>query len=377
MATAPETLALERVHQAAQARLGIAAAFMALAEWENVHALKNEDDAAATAWLVVSLRILTAVQKMSRELAISYYQLNRALETGRTLGAPINSPETDVTLGQLRKTFRNYALDVAALPSPHTLSSDPDIRWFEEQLKERDMPDAPNRLVRLEDAQVDPLIQNLLDVEGSNNSEPVTIDKFTWEPPMTFEQVDEEFRDLLRKQAIERSVDKTKALRSSTELTPGQALRQIEESHAAAGSIGSGTVDALGMEGGRQAIDTAIRKDKRIKLVARGTGPDPCAFCAMLASRGFVYTGTTSGVGDGTEGEEIKKFHVNCHCYPIVRFVNTSDTLPPINAYFQEKWYEVTANYSGHDAVKAWRRWIYAQRKANPLNPHGFATTTT
>ena len=122
------------------------------------------------------------------------------------------------------------------------------------------------------------------------------------------------------------------------------------------------------------AIDKAIRTDRRIKLVARGTGPDPCAFCAMLASRGFVYTGKSSGVGDsedGSVGEEIEKFHVNCHCYPIVRFVNTSDTLPPLNAYFQEKWYEVTANYSGHDAAKAFRRWIYAQRKANPTSPHG------
>lgn len=373
MATAPETLAIERLHQAAQARLGIAAAFMALSEWEKVNALKTDDEH-ATAWLVVSLRIITAVRKMSRRLAIEYYQLVRALESGSTLGAPIDSPETDVTLGQLRKSFRDTALDVASLPSPRTLSSDPDIRWFEEQLKERDMPEAPNRLVRLEDAEVDPLIQNLLDVEGSNNSDPIKIDKWEWEPELSFEEVDDLFRELLRKQALERSADKTKALRSSTELTPDQALTQIEEAHEAAGSIGSGTVDALGMEGGRQAIDKAIRKDKRIKLVARGTGPDPCAFCAMLASRGFVYSGATSGVGDsddGSVGEEIEKFHVNCHCYPIVRFVNTSDTLPPLNAYFQEKWYEVTANYSGHDAVKAFRRWIYAQRKANPTAPHG------
>lgn len=373
MATAPEILAIERLHQAAQARLGIAAAFMALSEWEEVNALKTDGDHAET-WLVVSLRIITAVRKMSRQLAISYYQLARALESGATLGAPIDSPETDVTLGQLRKTFRNYALDVSSLPSPRTLSSDPDIRWFEEQLRERDMPEAPNRLVRLEDAEVDPLIQNLLDVEGSNSSDPISVDKWEWEPELSFEEVDDLFRELLRKQALERSADKTKALRSSAELTPDQALTQIEESHAAAGSIGSGTVDALGMEGGRQAIDKAIRTDKRIKLVARGTGPDPCAFCAMLASRGFVYTGSTSGVGDsddGSVGEEIEKFHVNCHCYPIVRFVNTSDTLPPLNAYFQEKWYEVTADYSGHDAVKAFRRWIYAARKANPTAPHG------
>lgn len=376
MATTNEVLALERLHQAAQARLGIAAAYLALSAWDSVHA--NKADQTSAAWLLTSLRIITAVRKMSRQLAISYYQLARGLETGSTLGEPPGSTG-DVTLGDLRKTFRNTALDIASLPSPRKLSSDPDIRWFEEQLNERDIPEAstPGRLIRLEDAEVDPLIQELLDVEGSNNSDPIKIDKFEWEPDMTFDEVEEEFRDLLRKQAVERSTDKVEALRSSTELSPDQVLTQIEQSHAAAGSIGSGTVDALGMEGGRQAIDKAIQTDKRIKLVARGTSADPCAFCAMLASRGFVFSGETSGVGDGTEGEQIKKFHVNCHCYPIVRFVNTSDTLPPLNVYFREKWYEVTAGRHGQDAVKAFRRWIYAQRKANPLNPHGFATNTT
>ncbi len=72
-------------------------------------------------------------------------------------------------------------------------------------------------------------------------------------------------------------------------------------------------------------------------------------------------------------GEEIVKYHINCHCFAIVRFVNESSTLPPLNLYFREKWYEVTDGYSGHNAVKAFRRWIYSQRKANPIAPH---TTT-
>lgn len=373
MATAAEVLAIEQLHQAAQARLGIAAAYLALAEWEGVNALNAEETAAV--WIVTSLRIITAVQKMSRKLAIAYYQLSRALESGTTLGAPIDSPTTDVTIGQLRTTFRDIALDVASLPAPLTPSADPDIRWFEEELQKKEIPDpqTPGRLIRLQDAQVDPLIQDLLDVEGSDSSAPVSIDKWDWEPELSFDEVDELFRDLLWKQTVKRAADKTKALRASPELTPDQAMTLIEESHEAAGSMGSGTVDALGMEGGRQAIDKAIRKDRRIKLVARGTSSDPCAFCSMLAGRGFVFTGETSGVGDaedGSVGDEIKLYHPNCHCFPIVRFVNTSDTLPPMNAYFQEMWPAVTDGYSGNDARKAWRRWIYAQRKANPDNPH-------
>ena len=114
MATASEVLTLEELHQAAQSRLGLLAAYLSLAEWETVSALNAA--ATATEWLARSLRVIVAIRKMSRELAISYYQLSRALETGRTLGVPEGSTG-DVTLGDLRKNFRDNVLDVASLPS--------------------------------------------------------------------------------------------------------------------------------------------------------------------------------------------------------------------------------------------------------------------
>jgi hypothetical protein len=372
MTVTAEIAAVEQLHQAAQARLGIAAAYLALSEWKSVNALEAEESSAG--WILTSIRIIVAVRKLSRQLAINYYQLVRGLETGSTLGAPPGSTG-NVTLGTLRKNFRDLALDVAALPSPLSHSDDPDIRWFEEQLKSRDLPEAqtPGRLIRLDDAEVDPLIQDLLDVEDSStNSEPVTIDEFDWEEAMTRDEIDEEYRELLRKHARD-AAKKARALRSSTELSPDQVITQIEKSHAAAGSVGSGTVDAAGMEGGRQVIDTALRSDKKVKMIARGTSSNPCAFCAMLASRGFVFTGATSGVGDSedfTVSQDIKLYHVNCHCFPIVKFTTTSQ-LPELNAYFKQQWPIVTKGNSGLDALNAWRRWIYAKRKNNPDAPHG------
>lgn len=372
MTVAAEIAAVEQLHQAAQARLGIAAAYLALAEWNSVNALKPEET--SKAWLLLSIRIIVAVRKLSRELAISYYQLARGLETGSTLGEPANSTG-NVTLGDLRKNFRDIALDVAALPSPLSPSDDPDIRWFEEQLKSVDLPKAPTprRLIRLDDAEVDPLVQDLLDVEDSStNSDTVTIDEFDWEEAMTRDEVEDAFQDLLRKQ-LRDAEKKARNLRSNTQLSPDQVITQIEESHAAAGSVGSGTVDAAGMEAGRQVIDTAIRRDRKVKMIARGTSSDPCAFCAMLASRGFVYTGATSGVGaseDLTVSQDIRKYHVNCHCFPIVKFTTTS-ALPELNQYFQDQWPDVTDGYGGLDALNAWRRWIYAKRKNNPNAPHG------
>jgi len=366
MATDPEVLAVEKLHQAAQARLGFAAAFLSLSEWQAVAPLKPAETAAT--WLAFSLRAIAAVRILSRKLAVQHYQLIRALETGRTLGVPEGSPATtgSTTLGDLRSNYRKTALDIASLPSPRSRSDDPDVRWFEEQLASIP-PDALPGAIHLDDIEVDPLIQDLLDVEGSGDATTIPIDRYSWPKDLTLDQVDTAYRDLLRQQTLDAGT-KVDGLRKSPDLSPDEALTAIETTHTSTGSTASGTVDSAGMAAGRDAILGAIRNDRLVLAVARGTGPDPCAFCAMLASRGFVYKSeATAGVGDS---EAIVKYHIHCHCYPIFRYLKISE-LPPLNTYFQEKWYEVTAGRSGHDAVKAWRRWIYAQRKANPDAPHG------
>ena len=369
MATAEEVLALERLHQAAQARLGFAAAFLALAEWQAVSKLNPSDT--ASSWLANSLKVILAIRKLSQHLAVAHYQLVRALETGRTLGVPEGSPAStdETTLGTLRENFRRAAIDVAALPSPSTRSEDPDIRWFEEELAATP-PEAVPDAIHLDDIEVEPLIQKLLDKEGTDDSKPIEVDKYDWPDEWTYQEVDDAFRALLRKQ-IKDAADKVKDLRSSPDLTPDQALKGIEEAHAVQGSIGSGTVDAAGISAGRNAVNGAIRSDRLVLAVARGTGSDPCSFCAMLAARGFVFKDDISA---GVSDDVTRVFHTHCHCYPIYKFVMRSE-LPPLSQYFKTMWPIVTAGYSGLDARNAWRRWIYAQRKANPDAPHGAASS--
>lgn len=375
MATTAEILALERLHQAAQARLGIAAAFLSLAEWQAVAA--TSAPATATLWLESSLRTITAVSKLSLALAIAYYRLARALETGSTLSAPEgSSTESTLTLGALRSDFRDLAIDVAALPEPRSRSEDPDIRWFEENLRRHSDQEANlNRSIQLGDAEVDPLIQNLLDVEGSDDDKTITVDEFEWPEEPTLEEIDDSYRELLRKQGPGKVADKVEALRKNPELTPEQFLSELEDAHSVGGSIGSGTTEAAGLNAGRNALSGAIRGDTKIIAVARGTSGDPCAFCAMLASRGFVYR--SEQTARSWEGmEEIEKVHVHCKCFPIVRFIRASE-LPALNRYFQAKWKEETAGYSGKDALNAFRRWIYRARKANPDDPHGSLNNKT
>jgi hypothetical protein len=375
MATTAEVLALERLHQAAQARLGIAAAFLSLAEWQAVAA--TNAPATASLWLESSLRTITAVSKLSLRLAIAYYLLVRALETGSTLGVPEGtSTSTTLTLGDLRKNFRDRAIDVAALPEPRSRSEDPDIRWFEDNLREHGDQEANlNRSIRLGDAEVDPLIQNLLDAEGSDDSKTITVEEFDWPEEPTLEEIDDAYRDLLRQQGPDKVAGKVEDLRKDTDLTPAELLDQLEEAHSVAGSIASGTTDAAGLQAGRDAHSGAIRNHRKVIAVARGTSGDPCAFCAMRASRGFVYKSeATAKSWDGMD--EIEKVHINCHCFPIVRFIMASE-LPELNRYFKAKWKDVTAGYSGTDALNAFRRWIYRARKANPDDPHGSLNNKT
>src|SRR4029453_15356168 len=127
MATAPEVFALERLHQAAQARLGIAAAFLSLAEWEQVTATSAQ--ATSAAWLEASLLTIVAAGKLSSQLAIAYYRLARALETGRTLGGTGEI----IALSTLRRDFRDLTIDIAALPPPPPPSHYPHTPVFQKK----------------------------------------------------------------------------------------------------------------------------------------------------------------------------------------------------------------------------------------------------
>lgn len=63
--------------------------------------------------------------------------------------------------------------------------------------------------------------------------------------------------------------------------------------------------------GGRSLIDETTARDQRAIGWRRVTDGRPCAFCAMLCSRGPVYRGTESaGVGAG----QGMKFHGHCGC---------------------------------------------------------------
>lgn len=392
MPTHPEVLAIEEAHRAAQAKLGIAGAYLAIQTW-NANVSATAVAAGGDAWLSLSLTMIRAIRRKSGRLAIAYYQLVRAIEAGKTLGVPEYSDDPNaVTMGGLRKQYLDMLLEIAALGdegAAGTGNSDGDERLFEDHLKRRgDLPlplDPQSSAPNIDDVDLGSYIEDLVDVSDySNDDTPIAIDDYDWGAEEEADSIRDEFADELREKAIKAQEAKIDALRKA-ELDSKQTLDRARAGHEKTGSTAGGLVDQAGISAGREKIEQASRSDARVRMVARGTGPNPCAFCAMLASRGFVFTEATAmerslakqeaALEKGASRDEIEKYHPSCHCYPIIRFANIPDaTLPELSQFFKDNWGPVTDGYGSgtvrdensqrqlsNSQLNKWRRWIYQQ----------------
>lgn len=368
MPTQPEVLAIEEAHRAAQARLGIAGAYLAIRDWNSVSATA----AAATAdqWLSRNLQMLRAIQRKSGRLAKAYYQLARAIETGYSLGLPETSADPEqVTMGDLRKQFLDLMLEIADIDKPTSASSnDSDERWLEDELRRNPSVanPLPSREINL--SEIDSYIQDWLDAptEIEDKTE-LEIDDFDW---LDFSADEDRAREELEKQlldVIDTRTEKVVKIADSEELSAKEAQGKIEKLHGDTGSIVAGLIDQAGMDAGRNILGHATRSDRRALMIARMTGPNPCAFCSMLASRGFVYRSARGAI---LSGNEIEKYHPNCHCFAVTRWADIPDPTAPGRAqFYMDAWErEVGRKYerrgTSNDALNQWRRFIYKENRA-------------
>jgi hypothetical protein len=123
----------------------------------------------------------------------------------------------------------------------------------------------------------------------------------------------------------------------------------------------SGAASRHVMDGGRQLITEAAVKDKVALGYMRVTDADPCAFCAMLASRGPVYKSRESAGTRRVAGEnELHRYHDHCACQ--VEAVYSKDAQwPGRSREFEQLWKNSTKGK--RDALKAFREAYEAQRK--------------
>lgn len=131
-------------------------------------------------------------------------------------------------------------------------------------------------------------------------------------------------------------------------------------------------------DGGRAVIENDVRtggKGRGPIGYARVADADPCAFCAMLASRGVYYLGNTiEGNGAGAwlyttdsfkasnarfAGDGEFKVHDGCECTlePVYYSGEGKIQLPGDGNRLAEQWALVAAG-RGKDSFATWRRWI-------------------
>jgi hypothetical protein len=106
------------------------------------------------------------------------------------------------------------------------------------------------------------------------------------------------------------------------------------------------------LTGGRRSLLTLVEADPKALAWARVTDGAPCAFCAMLASRGPVY---------GSEAAAGFSAHDACACTAEPVYSRQAPW-PGRAREFQELWRETTRNTSGRDSINAFRR-AYEQQQ--------------
>ncbi|WP_405061889.1 hypothetical protein OG474_09610 [Kribbella sp. NBC_01505] len=126
----------------------------------------------------------------------------------------------------------------------------------------------------------------------------------------------------------------------------------IEAAMRAAESSTLGAIFRIVADGGRNTIHATTLRDTKALGFARVTDGKPCAFCAMLASRGFVYKSEETAGG---------QYHDRCGCFaqPMYRH---DDAVPGRGQEFSDLWSATTGEFSGAEKARAFRRAYDAQR---------------
>lgn len=305
--------------------IGIASIDEAFELWAQLP--ESQAPAAVESWIRSMQTMTQAHRRESRELAMSYYRLARALHTGRTVVNPWE-PDTDpVTLGTLRSEFADLVEDAQryrprSVRGREILSGD-----------ESEEPDSSGADDDAELVEVDEINQNIRTVQQRD---------------------DDDADDIQRSILLVNLNDyRAKQERARSE----EEARKAQESAAllAAATAQKGSVD-----GGRGTLQSVERRDKEaigfVRVSRTGT---PCGFCAMLISRGIALKYKTEGAA--TFRSDGEKYHLNCQCYgePVFSTAQyNSDPRFDLNRRYSKEWPKVTKGLSGRDAQNAWRRWI-------------------
>lgn len=156
---------------------------------------------------------------------------------------------------------------------------------------------------------------------------------------------------------LEKSLDVSGPVEFKKAIAAGKNPQQAMDA-AAVRLVGS--TQYLALEGGRQAMQRSIAADERATGWARVTDDDPCAWCAMLASRGPVYKSAKTA-GDPRRGGN--RYHDHCGCQAWPAFTNDEPFIGVAEKLYDD-WLRTTRGRGGQHAVNAFRRWWESEGRA-------------
>ncbi len=313
-----ETIRLSAEYWRAQAVIGAGLAARSLNAWSRVSPRSLVDTGGL--WLATTLALVRQERARSRETAAAFYRLQRAVETGHTVPPLHGGYATHtVRLGDLRTQWAQ----AAGVPVEHR----------------------------------------------EDDGRAIVLDPFDW-PGADDEAHEAAARASLAVTGLVRAgrgLERVNTDLDSGRLDSAAFLAELDQVMAEAGAIAAGAADREALRGGRDLVATASRTDARVLGWARVTDSDPCAWCAMLASRGAVYkTRQSAALKDADElpvdPRDVEKFHALCHCQTVPVYSRTqfmSEDAKRLRA----DWDRVTRGLTGRGAVTAWRRHIAAQRR--------------
>lgn len=287
MASTDDGRRLTEAHRLAQVEIQALFLREFLPTWQLMNWVKIDE--VSRAWLAAVMPIIRKWRQESADVAESYYDRYRKVEVPRS----------------------------STVAPPVEFLHVPEVRGHRE-------PDAP--VVDLNERRRSRTRVRLPEGQDTKN----------WvQPKIDWSQYDDSALKALRgagpnylKQQAGRGETEQRAMAKGLQVVSGTGVKQV-------------------LDGGRDTILELIRSDPSVTRYIRVTDGDPCAFCAMLASRGPVYETAESG---GFLA------HPSCACTaePVVV---ADGAWPGQAAYYKRLWRSNIENkYSGQDAIRAWRR---------------------
>ncbi|QPB09543.1 capsid maturation protease [Streptomyces phage Sycamore] len=148
-------------------------------------------------------------------------------------------------------------------------------------------------------------------------------------------------------------------------------VAELDEFMSRAGTNLARDGGRLAEQGGRDALADARDNDPEVIGYYRKTDADPCGFCAMLASRGLVYTESRNSsrrTRSWVDEQDPDQYHPDCHCQTLPLFQGVS--MPAEDRRkadeYERLWKDTEG--SGAEQLKNFRDAFDADRRARRAN---------